>query len=413
MIFLSVFYFDQMFNLFVSLFTKKKEYGKTDVNHNYAFLICARNEENVIANLVNSIKEQNYPMDKINIFVVSDNSTDKTKQMAQNAGAIVFERFDKENVGKSYAMDWAFKKIMAEYSDLNIEAFIIVDADNLLDKNFTYEMNKAYDYAIRNNKTRVITGFRAPKNYKASWVAAGSSYLLLREDCHMHHSRCALGVGTYVSGTGYLMDYGLIKEFGGWPYHTLVEDIEISTDLASKGEKILFCEKAVFYDEQPKTLKYSWRQRMRWCRGTHEVFFKYSWKIVKSFFKKFSLTKWEMFVHISPVPALTFLWICSMMAIGAVYAIITNTPFIDYFNNCMLIGLKDIIGSLGITLIIVIFVMIQYWKRFNCNAFYKIFYALLFPFFMGLYLPITTIALFVRVSWKEIKHSSYYDKKKI
>lgn len=407
----SVIYFNQIFNLIVSIFTKVKKYEDAKESHNYAYLICARNEEGVIGDLVNSIYSQDYPKELMHVFVVADNSLDATAINAKNAGAIVFERTDKEFVGKSYAMDWALNKIINEYSDLKIEAFIILDADNLVDKDFTKEMNKAFDYAINNKKTKVITGFRSSKNFKASWISADSSYLQLREARQMHHSRSALGVGTYVSGTGYLVDYDVIKNQGGWPYHTLVEDIEISTDLTTKGEKILFCEDAIFYDEQPTTLKYSWRQRMRWCRGTHQVFKRYFFKLLKSLLKKPTLTKWGMLVHILPLPALSFLWVLVYMFIGGLYSIIYNVPFIDYFNGCMLFALMDIAGSLALAFLVGIVAMIEEWKKIDASWFLKILYLITFPIFMGLYLPITTFALFVRVRWKEIKHVNY-DKKK-
>ena len=410
---ISVFYFNQMFNFLISLFTKKKKYSEAKVNHKFAYLICARNEENVIGSLIDSIKSQDYPLDKMEIFVTSDNSSDKTAVKAKAHGAIVFERFDKKNIGKSYAMDWSFKKIMEEYSDLEIEAFIILDADNLVSTDFSKELNKAYDDAINNNKTRVITCFRAPKNFSASWCSACGGYLFLRENYHMHHSRSALNIGTYVSGTGYLIDYSYIKEFSGWPFHTLVEDIEISTFLASRGEKIGYCENAIFYDDQPKTIKYSWRQRMRWCKGTHQVFGKYGFKLLKSLIKKPSLTKWGMFVHISPLPAISFIWVLVYLLVGGVYAILAKVPFNDYFNSCMFFGLLDILVSLAISFVMCGVSALQGWKKINASFFCKIFYYLFFPFFMFLYLPITTISLFINVKWKPIKHSSYYDKKKI
>ena len=40
--------------------------------HRYAFFIAAHNEEAVIANLVRSIKDQDYPSELIEVFVVAD-----------------------------------------------------------------------------------------------------------------------------------------------------------------------------------------------------------------------------------------------------------------------------------------------------------------------------------------------------
>ena len=68
-------------------------------NHRYAVLISARNESAVIGDLIHRIKVQNYPQELIDIFVIADNCTDKTAAVAQEAGAIVFPRFNKEYIG--------------------------------------------------------------------------------------------------------------------------------------------------------------------------------------------------------------------------------------------------------------------------------------------------------------------------
>ena len=57
--------------------------------HRFAFMIAAHNEEVVIGELVQSIKNQEYPSDLIDIFVVADACTDKTAEVARKAGALV------------------------------------------------------------------------------------------------------------------------------------------------------------------------------------------------------------------------------------------------------------------------------------------------------------------------------------
>lgn len=104
------FYFYQIIYIFISLFKESKEFTASKY-HKYAVVIAARNESAVIANLIESIKKQNYPQDLIDIYVVADNCTDNTAEVAKNAGAIVIERFNRQKVGKGYALDFAFKQI--------------------------------------------------------------------------------------------------------------------------------------------------------------------------------------------------------------------------------------------------------------------------------------------------------------
>lgn len=65
-----------------------KKYNVNDKKKNhFAILVAARNEETVIKNLINSLKNQNYPSDKYDIYVIINNCTDNTLEVAKDAGA--------------------------------------------------------------------------------------------------------------------------------------------------------------------------------------------------------------------------------------------------------------------------------------------------------------------------------------
>ena len=268
-----------------------------------------------------------------------------------------------------------------------------------MDKNFFKEINKGYDAG-----NIAITGFRAPKNFGDSWISGGAGYMYLRESRQVHHVRSKIKSSTYVSGTGYLIDKSIIEKDGGWIYNTLVEDIELSTALVIDNKKIAFCEDAIFFDEQPPRLKDSYNQRLRWSKGNHQVFGQKGMKLLSSMIKRFSLSKWGMFVHILPMPALSFLWVILFLLCGAVYYFVADVDFWYYFDNNLYIGLKDLIFPTFLALISGFIVMIQCWKLLDCKPMKKIFYMLMFPIYMAIFLPITAIALFIKVSWKEIRH---------
>ena len=89
--------------------------------HRYAVLIAARNEETVIGSLIESIKRQNYPADRIDIYVIADNCTDCTAKAAKSHGATVFERFDKVRIGKGYALNYLLGRIKKIY-----DAYLVI-----------------------------------------------------------------------------------------------------------------------------------------------------------------------------------------------------------------------------------------------------------------------------------------------
>ena len=86
-------------------FLKKDKPHRPAVLHRYAVLISARNEQNVIGHLLDSINAQDYPKNLVTVFVVADNCTDDTARVAREHGAVVYERFNRVKVGKGYALN--------------------------------------------------------------------------------------------------------------------------------------------------------------------------------------------------------------------------------------------------------------------------------------------------------------------
>ena len=394
-----IIYANQFIYILFSIFMKPKRYKEATKEHTYGYIICGKNEQSVIGNLIESIKKQDYPTDKMHIFVCADNCTDDTAKIAREKGAIVFERFDNEHIGKSYALDYTLNKIHTEYEHLGIEAYILFDADNLASKDYTKEMNKAYDAGYL-----VATGFRDSKNYSKNWVTAGSSYMFYRECCQVHYVRGKLNTGTYVSGTGFLIDKSLVAN--GWKYRTLTEDIEFSADCARRGIKIGYVYDAIYYDEQPEKLFDSMKQRLRWCKGNNQVFGKYGARLFFGMFKKFSINKWSMFTHTIPYPGVSTLWLILHQLIGGIYCLVTKQPINIYLNEVLIFAWFTI-RSVFLTCFLDVFILLfQTRKKTHAKWYKKLFYAFMFPFFMASYLPMTVIALLKKnVKWKAIKHT--------
>ena len=134
----------QLYYVFVVLTRKPKELTAKK-NYKFAAVISARNESAVIGDLIHSIKVQNYPSELIDVFVIADNCTDNTAQVAREAGAIVFPRTNDKEVGKGYALDYGFQVLREQYAYRGSEAYFVFDADNVLGVNYFSEINNTYD----------------------------------------------------------------------------------------------------------------------------------------------------------------------------------------------------------------------------------------------------------------------------
>lgn len=239
-------------------FTRK--FKKTDVKHKYAVCIAARNEEAVIGNLIDSIKKQDYPQDKIDIFVVADNCDDNTALVARNMGAFCCERTDSEHRTKGFALQFLFKNIEKDFGTDSYEGYFIFDADNLLKSDYITRMNEAFDAG-----EKVITSYRNTKNFDENWIASTYAIHWLRSIRFRHRARSVLRLATNIQGTGFLFASELVRN--GWNYTSLTEDRAFTADAVAQGYPISYCDEAIFYDEQPTSLKVALRQRIRWSKG--------------------------------------------------------------------------------------------------------------------------------------------------
>ena len=371
--------------------------------HRYAAVISARNEAGVIGELIQCLKKQNYPAGYLDVYVVADNCTDDTAQVARRAGAIVYERFNQSKKGKGYALDYLFRTLAHEGRN-KYDAYLIFDADNLVDPNFVLEMNKVFDQGGYG----AITCYRNSRNFGANWISAGYAIWFLREARFLNFPRMLLGTNCHVSGTGFLISADVIRENKGWPYHLLTEDIEFSVSCALKGRRIGYCDKAVIYDEQPTTFRQSWDQRLRWSKGFYQVNVNYSLGLLKNLLKKPSRKSWscyDMFMTVAPGMLLTLVTIAfnlvvCLACVGQPAYIVRRV--LDVAGSFVLSTVCSF--YLGLLVYGLLTVLCE-WKQIAMPANKKLLYVFTFPLFMFTYIPISLAALVQKVEWKPIYHT--------
>lgn len=389
----------------VGLFGRKK-YKEATKNHTYAFLIAGRNEKDVIGQLIDSILSQNYEREKVKIFVVADNCTDNTAEIVRSrneyGNVYCFERFNKEKVGKGYALDFLLERIKETLPDYKPDAFMVFDADNLLDKNYIYEMNKVFD-----SGEKIITSYRNSKNFNTNWITATTAMNFLRECRFIHNGRNILGTSTYVSGTGFCVSSELLNTEVGWKYTTLTEDIEFSTCNIMKGNKVAYCNDAIFYDEQPTTFKASWDQRMRWQKGFYQCFWAYFSTLFLSIFTKQSFASYEMSLMLFPFTIVTFFWGILQFVFYVILSFVkTAVPYmIEPLANFISLTIVMAGTSCIILFIYGLLILISERKRVKTTFWQKIKYSFMFSIYILSYIPIAIVCTFKKnVKWKRIPH---------
>ncbi|WP_371734486.1 glycosyltransferase family 2 protein [Collinsella ureilytica] len=389
----------QVVFFFIGLLCTGPDFGPARIQHRYAYFIAAHNEGAVIANLVRSIKEQDYPAELIDVFVVADACTDDTADQARSAGAIVYERHDLSRKGKSWVMEYGFQRILEEYPGRH-EAFFIFDADNLLSKDYTRIMNDAFDQGYL-----ALTSYRNSKNFGSSWVSAAYSIWFIREARFLNKARMLCNTSCAVSGSGYLVSAKIIQAMQGWDFHALTEDIQFSAFCAVHGLKIGYAP-AVFYDEQPITMAASLRQRMRWVKGFYQVFFTYGESLLRRAVTACSFSAYDLLMIIAPATLLTLI---SLVANGTFLLVgllshgflATDTELARCLGSIFL----SLFGSYVTFFFMALMTTIVERNQIHCASRWRVIANIFtFPLFMFTYIPLTVSALFLKVDWIPTPH---------
>ena len=400
---ISAAYFYQLVYLMYGLFSLRKPWiFVAQKQHRYAVMISARNEEEVIGELIGSLTAQNYPRELLDIYVVADNCTDDTAGAARRAGATVYERFDTVNKGKGYALGYLLHELKADIGESGYDGFFVFDADNIIDPNFVNEMNKVFD----TGDYQALTSYRNSKNFADNWISAGYGLWFMREARFLNFPRMLIGTNCAISGTGFLISADVLREEGGWNYHLLTEDIEFSIASAVRGRKIGYCGNAIIYDEQPEHFRQSWDQRLRWSKGFYQVDAKYTGALLRGCTRggKAGMSCYDMLMTVAP---------CNLVTIGslllAVLLCVTSfaQPAYITYRVMRMLGRILMLTVRGITFSLFAFgavTMIAEWKRIAGPAWKKVLYTFTFPLFMLTYVPISIAALVGKVEWKPIQH---------
>ncbi|HHV71082.1 MAG TPA: glycosyltransferase family 2 protein [Clostridia bacterium] len=259
-------------------FFKPKEKKDLKPEKSFALVVAAHNEEQVIGSLVENLFILDYPKELYDVFVVADNCTDKTADIAASKGAIVYKRFDNQKKGKGYALEWMFEKIWKYHKDY--DAVVIFDADNLVDSNFLKEMNNRLKKG-----EKIIQGYIDAKNPGDTWISASFaiSFWVINRTYHM--AKYNAGLSTALGGTGMCISMDVLKEYG-WGAVCLTEDLEFSMKALNNGIRTTYAPDAIVYDEKVLTFMQSWRQRKRWAQGHVDVASRFClslfWKGIKN-----------------------------------------------------------------------------------------------------------------------------------
>jgi len=232
--------------------------------HRFTVVVPAHDEQLLIASTVHSILGVDYPRGLFNVLVVADNCTDRTAELAEEAGAEVLVRRDEARRGKGYALDFALCRIFGQDGG-GPDAVVIVDADTQVEAGLLLEFD-----ADLGEGHRVIQGYYDVLEPMQHWRTA----LMYAALAVFHYvrplGRRALGCTAGLKGNGMCFARDVLER-RGWPAYGVIEDQELALMLLEEGIPVHFSPRARVLGQMATSADAAAVQRARWEGGHFEL----------------------------------------------------------------------------------------------------------------------------------------------
>ena len=328
-----------LYQLFLSIFgfgRNVKDYADHEPESRFLILIPAHNEERVIGDIVQNLQEMDYPREMYDFYVIADNCTDRTAEVARGMGAQVIETC-KETPDAPTGKPVALRKALQSLGDYRekYDLMMIFDADNLMDRNLLREVNSQY---LDKGKPDFIQCYLGAKNKEGvvAWFYY-TGYTLTNRFFDLAKHR--LGLNCAIGGTGFAMSTAYLWERGGWTTMSLTEDFEIQVEATLEGRRILWNHVARVYDEKPTTLRASIRQKIRWGQGHWFVALRNTGKLFRSFFSgKIRVGEFLSLLTYMYSVSTIVLSLIQAAATVALWAMDTSKPLLDFSVGGVALG---------------------------------------------------------------------------
>jgi len=234
-------------------------------------MIPAHNEAVVIDNTLKAMVQLNYPKDKLEVIVISDNCSDDTSKIAQKVAEkhpfvkVVETEGEFKGKGKSSALNYGFQQSTGEY-------IAVYDADNTPERDAIYHLVMGLEndekagavvgkFRVVNAKKSLLTRFINIETITFQWMAQAGRWFWFKM--------------ATIPGTNFAIRRSIIETLGGWDEKALAEDTELTIRVYDLGYHIRFFPAAITWEQEPETWKVWWHQRTRWARGNQYVVVKF------------------------------------------------------------------------------------------------------------------------------------------
>ncbi len=237
-----------------------------------SLLVAAKNEESVIANLVEGLCQIDYDPDRLELWVIDDNSSDRTPIILERLQhkyqqLKVLRRGADAKGGKSGALNQVLPLTKGEIIG-------VFDADAQVPENVLNSLLPLF----RNPQMGAVQLRKAISNANDNFWTKGQSAEMALDIFFQERRNNVGGIGE-LRGNGQFVRRSALISCSGWNEQTITDDLDLTIRLHLDGWDIGCLVHPAVNEEGVKTLKQLWHQRNRWAEGGYQRYLDY-WRLI-------------------------------------------------------------------------------------------------------------------------------------
>lgn len=246
-------------------------FSKTEALPHVSILLAAYNEALVIEEKLNSILQTNYPLDRLHIFIGSDNSSDETNDIVQRFAnehpRLHFTPFQtrqgKPSVINQLAEQAIFNFKQEKKTDSTEHIFIITDANIMFSEQLIFELVKHF----KNEKIALVDSNILNIGMQDKGISKTENSYILGE-VRMKHQEGVIWQQTL----GPLGGCFALKAsyFSPVPSKYLVDDFYLAMRVFEQGGQAINEPQAICYEDVSHSIKEEFRRKTRIASGNFQ-----------------------------------------------------------------------------------------------------------------------------------------------
>lgn len=238
-----------------------------------SLLVAAKNEEAVIGNIVKALCSQDYPMERYEVWIIDDNSSDQTPVLLESLAQEYDQLKVLRRIGASGGKSGALNQVLPLTQG---EILAVFDADAQVSSDLLRRVLPLFQRtAVGAVQVRKVIA-NASENF---WTQGQVAEMAL--DAYVQQQRIAIGGIGELRGNGQFVRRTALEHCGGWNEETITDDLDLTFRLHLARWDIEVLTGGMVEEEGVTRISALWHQRSRWAEGGYQRYLDY-WRLIAS-----------------------------------------------------------------------------------------------------------------------------------